>query len=672
MKTRILAPALAGLLFTAGVPALEFSQTWFFGDSLTDSGAFTGNADAGEGGKFTTNPGPVWAEDLAGRVGGSARPVNPANPNLPAGGTNYAQGGAQVTNPQGIGQTPSPQNALPIHDQVSLYLDAHGHADGDALYSLWGGANDLFFGLGMVAAGQPPEAAFGYAAGSAQALAGEAQRLTSAGARYLVVPLLPDFARLPAWVLETVSRAGEGNPNADQALYAAARVLALGGADPATVYAQALAAAEAELGLPGGALTGAYQNLAGLASGLSLSYNQALLGAMGQVKGNLILLDTRALFDEMAANPAAFGLLNVTGTACTTPSSLYCTAATLVDPRAPGVFLFADAVHPTTAGHRIFADYAYSVLAAPALVASLPEVALGNLRGHQAQLLGQIDSGFGDGWSLFLGGGLGSQTTDAGQSSGTDSDERRLLAGLARRLGQGLTLGGAIDLARSEADFAHGQGGFDLDTFTFSLFADYRQGALFATLLGSWALQADFDRVERVVRLGGGVRSERGDTQGDLWGLEARVGYALWQQDGLSLAPYAALDYLSAQVDGYREAGTRSTAMHFGSQDRDSLLLEGGLQADYRWGANHARLGAGYQKELKDDSRSLRAGLNGLEGGRDFRLHDITPSDHAWRLDLAVDRQVAPGVNLGLGWQYRRGEGDDRWQQFELRGSVIF
>ena len=47
--------------------AAEYDGTVFFGDSLTDSGTF--------GAKFTTNPGAVWSELLAARLGSQALPT---------------------------------------------------------------------------------------------------------------------------------------------------------------------------------------------------------------------------------------------------------------------------------------------------------------------------------------------------------------------------------------------------------------------------------------------------------------------------------------------------------------------------------------------------------------------------------------------------------------------
>ena len=134
---------LAAALAFAAAPALAqdspFSQTYFFGDSLSDTGHFRpvliqlAGPDGALIGKFTTNPGLVWAEYLADYYGTDATTDG-------AGGTSYAVGGAMLGTDTvgGLGATPS------VASQVATYLGATGGtADPDALYSVWGGANDL-------------------------------------------------------------------------------------------------------------------------------------------------------------------------------------------------------------------------------------------------------------------------------------------------------------------------------------------------------------------------------------------------------------------------------------------------------------------------------------------------------------------------------------------------
>jgi outer membrane lipase/esterase len=76
MKRIVLAAALfVGLAIGHGEATAQFSGFYFFGDSLTDAGSFKPVLPPGTG-KFTTNPGPVWAEVFAQRYGFTATPAN--------------------------------------------------------------------------------------------------------------------------------------------------------------------------------------------------------------------------------------------------------------------------------------------------------------------------------------------------------------------------------------------------------------------------------------------------------------------------------------------------------------------------------------------------------------------------------------------------------------------
>ena len=83
MKTKLIRSVLAAALACAAVPAFAqnanspFSQTVFFGDSLSDGGFFRPLLPASVRpvtGQFTTNPGYVWSQYLADYYGTSAAP----------------------------------------------------------------------------------------------------------------------------------------------------------------------------------------------------------------------------------------------------------------------------------------------------------------------------------------------------------------------------------------------------------------------------------------------------------------------------------------------------------------------------------------------------------------------------------------------------------------------
>src|SRR5690606_32176832 len=82
--------------------------------------------------------------------------------------------------------------AIPaLTTQVNSYLSANGgRADPNALYTVWGGANDLF----AVAGGADPATTIG---GAVTAQVGIIGTLQNAGARYILVPTIPDLGVTP-------------------------------------------------------------------------------------------------------------------------------------------------------------------------------------------------------------------------------------------------------------------------------------------------------------------------------------------------------------------------------------------------------------------------------------------------------------------------------------------
>ena len=190
---RLLALALAAAATPAFAQSSPFSQTIFFGDSLTDSGHFRPtlvqlNPGAAVAGRFTTNPGFVWSEFLAQYYGTGAVSAN-------QGGTNYAVGGARTgTNgSQSFGPITVPVPALTT--QLASYLTATGgKADARALYTVWGGPNDLFAAVANPS--QTPAIIGAAVTSQITVVAG----LKQAGAEYILVPNIPDLGRTPGFL----------------------------------------------------------------------------------------------------------------------------------------------------------------------------------------------------------------------------------------------------------------------------------------------------------------------------------------------------------------------------------------------------------------------------------------------------------------------------------------
>lgn len=181
---------MAVAIALAASPAMAdsaFDQTVFFGDSLTDSGYYNPLLPAASRavtGKFTTNPGWVWAEYVGDHFGTNAAPNGNGQT-----GDNYAAGGAriQASSVSALGAAPS------VTSQVNTYLVANGgQANPNALYTVWGGANDL------LAAATAPAQAQAIIGSAVTAQVGAVGALQAAGARYVMVPTIPDVGITPA------------------------------------------------------------------------------------------------------------------------------------------------------------------------------------------------------------------------------------------------------------------------------------------------------------------------------------------------------------------------------------------------------------------------------------------------------------------------------------------
>ncbi len=96
---------------------------------------------------------------------------------------------------------------------------------------------------------------------------------------------------------------------------------------------------------------------------LTDGWNQALFGNLPSLGlgDNLVTLDSAQILRDVVADPAAFGLFNVTD-ACLAVGCNTQTKDPLLDPDG---FLFWDDIHPTRATHAILSDAAYHAVLIP-------------------------------------------------------------------------------------------------------------------------------------------------------------------------------------------------------------------------------------------------------------------------------------------------------------------
>jgi outer membrane lipase/esterase len=443
-----LAAAAIALAIASGSASAQFSNFYFFGDSSTDAGAF--------GGRFTVNPGLVWAQVLGQRYGGTVT-------TSVTGGTDYAQGGARVTQSPGYPPIPPVGGATPVSTQVDLLLAKTPALDGNALYGISVGYNDLFFAVAQAGGAIPPlispAAAQANVVQAAVDAATQVARLHAAGARYIVVLNLYDTGKSPAGI-----------------------------ANPAAPF-----------------------------SALTSLYNSTLTAALVKAGLQVISVDTNKLFNEMISNPSAFGFVNVTQPACTTSTSLICTPATLVSPNAAQTYLFADGVHPTPAAHAIMAGVVASMIEGPSQISTLAEAPLGveqaNFRAIDARMISGINSSrpmskF-EAWGAY---DYGHNDFDGRFVSG-NADLNTIVVGGDIKLSERLLVGAMFGYTENKGDFGGGNGGYKLKEATGTFYVGYGDGPWYVgATLGGGGL--DYGNIRRHIQLGALDRVESADATG--------------------------------------------------------------------------------------------------------------------------------------------------------------
>ena len=522
LSKRPIRSLMAAAIALAALPAMAgespYSKAVFFGDSLTDAGYFRPLLPADVRpvtGQFTTNPGWVWAQQVANYYGLNGTP-NGNGQN----GDNYAVGGARVSADEagGLGAIPS------LKSQATRYLAANGgKADANALYTVWGGANDLFAATRAAAGGASQaqvQGIIGAAVTDQIALVGA---LKQAGAQYVLVPNLPDVGITPQF----------RGPNA------------------------------------------------AAATALSAGYNKALYGGLKQAGIEFIPLDTFSILREVTANPGMYGFTNVTSTACkidpanSTQSILTCNPTSYVSPDAANTYLFADGVHPTTAGHQLLGQYAVSVLEGPRLQQVLS---------HSAQTIGRSRA---DQVSMHLGG------RPADGLFGID---------WAR---DGMVFGGFAGFGRLSADFGNSRGDFTQKDTTAGLFAGWYGDRIWVNGQVSYTWLS-YD-VNRKVQLGPATREHGGSPDGSNLTAALNAGYEFGTEGGFRHGPIASVIWQKVKIDGYTEsaaAGTLATALGYDRQNVDSTVGRIGWQARFDGGAVKPYAQVTYDHEFEDTKQA--------------------------------------------------------------------
>lgn len=288
---------IVGVLLAHTAFAGPYSNIFVFGDSLSD----TGNVTVVTGGAVPGVPyyqgrasnGPLYVDVLADGLGLSLTPSRrDTNGDGIGDGNNFAYGGARTRT------YPFPFDGRSLQGQLAEYESRFPTADPNALYVVFGGANNIQDALFAAANGAPistVQAMIAQAVGDIQAMLLE---LALRGADNFLVPNLPNVALVPR-VMEF------NNPQ-----------------------------------------------LAALGSSLGIAFNTAIDQFLASFAAthSVFRLDVFGMLQARVSNPAAFGLVDVTHR-CYTGDDITFTGGPPPCPN-PDQYLFWDGIHPTAVVHR--------------------------------------------------------------------------------------------------------------------------------------------------------------------------------------------------------------------------------------------------------------------------------------------------------------------------------
>jgi outer membrane lipase/esterase len=596
-----------------------FDHVVVFGDSLSDDGNLSLALGLPQLARFTTNPGQVTVENVADYFGAGITPSLLA-------GTDFAFGGAGVVN--NAPGTPPTVPTLPT--QLSLYLQATGgKADPNTLYSIWGGANDVFYNVALAQAGMltadQVQANLQTAAG---AELGMIQQLAQAGARYVIVFNLPDIGLTPSSLEQGPQAAAQG-------------------------------------------------------TGLSLIYNNTLNAGLSQLGINIVPIDTFTLLREIVADPSLYGFTNVTDPACGIgSSSLEC------GPQGSGApytyasgtdqtYLFADDVHPTTAAHAILAQYVESVITAPGEVSLLAEAPLQTTdtvnRTLRNQAIGSLAGAPGGGARLFVDFEHGRQRFDATVDTPKSSNDLDTLTiGADVHPADHMSAGMALTPGQHNDDFAGDAGGFKLQELLASGYVMWGWQQAYFGAIGSFG-HLGYSDVYRNIPLGPATRHETGDTSGSHAAFTLTGGW--WVDfDGWRTGPYADLGWQHIHVDGYSEKGNDAATMTFGRQDRHALIATLGWQLTGDWQAGNTLLHPfariGWNHDSDADPRDVTGGLVTMPGT--FAMPGFTPDRNWGSAGIGLTADFNRRFSGWIGYDGRFADNNQRVDSVNVGGRLAF
>lgn len=303
---------------------------------------------------------------------------------------------------------------------------------------------------------------------------------------------------------------------------------------------------------------------------LSNSFNQAIYSAINKSapSANVIYADYARLVKELSTEPSNYFIV----------SELVNTF------KNQGVF--DSTSHPTSAAHKITAQYILSVIESPSRIAYVREIpiAIGenvaqNIRSKSYDLtMNESEKFSGDINGNYLDFHTKSKTVkDIGIKK---SDTSEIAANFNYKLADNLVVGFGINGDKSNMSFKNNNGKAEIKELLLTLNATYKfDNPIFVYgAIGSGWIKYD---IKRQINLGQAIRIEQGKPRGMHYMATIGTGYQYNAFAETNLTPFINVNYQKVSLKSYTEKGEiSSTTMSFNIPDRKSVITEIGARID--------------------------------------------------------------------------------------------
>ena len=341
----------------------------------------------------------------------------------------------------------------------------------------------------------------------------------------------------------------------------------------------------------------------GIRTSFSTTFNAALQSTLSGYAANGVIvhyLDLNRVLDNIAANPASFGLTS--GLVCPALPNPTCVV------NSSGFLFYADQLHLTSDGFAIVGRYVAAQLAAPLTLQAPSEAAMnvgqqfGRTLTSRLDLAAPRDGDQPEGLAAYIVGDSYSRTIDGSRGNQPfDSDSVGVTVGLEYGFGSGV-IGVAGNYSKPKSNFDTGAADVKSRSTQLGVYAGFGVGGAFAQgYLGYGWDRHDIDRR-------GVVENMSASPDGNHWVAGAKGGY-LMGVGAVRVGPVVGVDYTRVRVDGYTEDGDSALTLNVGSARYNSLRGNVGaeIRGDFAGGGIQLRPYAALvaEKELSGGGRDV-------------------------------------------------------------------